>query len=187
MRVIGIIKKIFTHIEMMNPIKYGRKIGVTIGEKCSFTTCPNWGTEPYLISIGNHVRLSGDVMFITHDGGTWVFRQQEKYKKVIRYGSIKISDNCFIGTRTILLPNIVIGENVVIGAGSVVTKSVPAGEVWAGNPARFICKTKDYAEKCLAETPDYDINNYFIDPQDEIKKIARMVEIYEKNNDAKNR
>lgn len=171
---------------MMNPVKYGRKIGVKIGEKCSFTTSPNWGTEPYLISIGNHVRISGDVTFITHDGGTWVFRQQEEYKNVIRYGSIKIADNCFIGTRAILLPNIVIGEDAVIGAGSVVTKSVPAGEVWAGNPARFICKTKEYAEKCFKETPDCNAANYFSNPQDEIKKIAERVEIYEKNNSIKN-
>lgn len=167
---------------MQNPVKYGRKIGVKIGEKCSFTTCPHFGSEPYLITIGDHVRFSGEVMLITHDGGTWVFREQEEYKNVVRYGRITIGNNVFIGARTTILPNVHIGNNVVVGAGSVVTKSIPSGEIWGGCPAHFISYTTDYAEKCLAETPQYDREHYVSNKQDEVIKIVtRMEEIYAEN------
>lgn len=128
--MLEIIRQLIRWYEKRDPVKYGRKIGVEIGEKCSFTTCPLWGSEPYLITIGNRVRFSGEVMLITHDGGTWVFRENEKYKNVVRYGGITIGNNVFIGARTIILPNVHIGDNVVVGAGSVVTKSIPSGEVW---------------------------------------------------------
>lgn len=54
--------------------------------------------------------------------------------------SILIKRGATIGANSTLLPGIVIGENAMIGAGSVVTKDVPAGELWHGNPARFIRK-----------------------------------------------
>lgn len=188
MRMLEIIRQLIRWYEKRDPVKYGRKIGVEIGEKCSFTTCPLWGSEPYLITIGNRVRFSGEVMLITHDGGTWVFRENEKYKNVVRYGGITIGNNVFIGARTIILPNVHIGDNVVVGAGSVVTKSIPSGEVWGGNPAHFISRTSDYAEKCLSETPSYDRNNYINNKQEEVIKIVtERDKIYEKNVGNKNR
>ena len=51
---------------------------------------------------------------------------------------VRISDGVFIGARVIILKGVTIGENAVIGAGSVVTKDVHANEVWAGNPAKCI-------------------------------------------------
>ncbi len=142
------------------PIKYARKIGVKVGEQCHFVTAPNWGSEPWLISIGNHVELSGYVTFIPHDGSTWELRDQEKYKKVIRYGKIVIHDNCFIGMGTTVLPGVDIGENSIIGAGSMVTKSIPANSVYAGNPAHFICSVEEFMDKCLKSTPQYDEREY---------------------------
>jgi acetyltransferase-like isoleucine patch superfamily enzyme len=53
---------------------------------------------------------------------------------------VTIEDGAFIGGDVIILKGVVIGENSVIGAGSVVAKSVPPGEIWAGNPAKFIRK-----------------------------------------------
>lgn len=51
---------------------------------------------------------------------------------------IKIGEYVFIGARTIICSNIEIGDNSIIGAGSIVTKSIPPNQIWAGNPARFI-------------------------------------------------
>ena len=53
---------------------------------------------------------------------------------------VKIEDNAFVGARSMILRGITIGKYSIIGAGSVVTKSVPENEIWAGNPARFVRK-----------------------------------------------
>ena len=155
-----------------NPIEYARELGVDIGEECRIIEWPNWGSEPYLIKIGDHVTISYGCSFITHDGGTWVFRQQEKYKNVVRFGKISIGNNCFIGANCTLMENVTIGDNCIIGACSLVNKSVPSHEVWAGVPAKFICKTDEYAEKCLRETPDYNYENLMKNRKEEIIKIV---------------
>ena len=53
-------------------------------------------------------------------------------------GSVKIGKNCFIGANSTVKEHLTIGNNVVIGMGSVVTKDIPDGEIWAGNPAKFL-------------------------------------------------
>lgn len=154
-----------------NEIEVARKIGVSIGENCKLIGCPFWGSEPWLISIGNHVEISGNVSFITHDGSTWVFRNQERYKNVIRYGRIEIKDNCFIGARSIILPNVSIGPNSIVGAGSLVRKDVEPNSVYAGVPARRICSVEEFAEKCLKETPPYSLKDYKLDKKKEVIKV----------------
>lgn len=110
----------------------------------------NFGSEPYLIHLHRYCRISMDVMFITHDGGTWAFRNdQEKYKHVIKFGKIEVGEYSFIGARATILPGVTIGDHCVIGAGSLVNRDVPSGTVYAGVPARFICTTAEYAERCL--------------------------------------
>lgn len=60
--------------------------------------------------------------------------QKRKIKPVV------IGDYVFIGMNSIILKGTTIGEKSVIGAGSVVSSNIPASEIWAGNPARFIKK-----------------------------------------------
>lgn len=72
----GSIKIIFDKLKKYkNPIKYWRKKGVEIGDNCSICASVSFGSEPYLIKVGNHVRLTENVKFITHDGGVWVLRK----------------------------------------------------------------------------------------------------------------
>ena len=56
--------------KILNGNKYNKlkKMGIKIGENCEIYDNISWGSEPYMISIGNHVRISNGVRFITHDG-----------------------------------------------------------------------------------------------------------------------
>lgn len=155
-----------------NPTQYAKELGVNISDDCRIIDWPNWGSEPFLITIGKHVTISYGCSFFTHDGGTWVFREEERYKDVVKYGKIKIGNNCFIGANSSIMPNVEIGDNCVVGACSLVTKNIPSGEVWAGVPAKFICTTEKYAEKCLKETPDYNKENLIKNRQEEIINIV---------------
>lgn len=53
-------------------------------------------------------------------------------------GSVKVGKNCFIGANSTIREHLIIGNNVIIGMGSVVTKDIPDGEIWVGNPAKFL-------------------------------------------------
>ena len=59
---------------LRNPVKYYRSLGVKIGKDCEIYTTVNFGSEPYLITLGDHVRVNENVQFVTHDGGVWVLR-----------------------------------------------------------------------------------------------------------------
>jgi len=64
-------------------------------------------------------------------------RLKNKTEKILM-AEIIINENVFIGTGTIILKGVNIGQNSVIGAHSVVTRSIPSNEIWAGNPAKRI-------------------------------------------------
>lgn len=167
---------IYTYIaQRLCPVRYAKSIGVNVGKKVIFESF-NFGSEPWLITIGSHVEICPNVHFITHDGATWVFRNEEKYKKVLRYGKIEIKDNCFIGLGSIIMPGVIIGENSVIGAGSVVTSNVAPNTVVAGNPAKKICSLQDYKEKCLQETPLYDEEEYRRNKREEVLRFLNRKE-----------
>jgi acetyltransferase-like isoleucine patch superfamily enzyme len=162
---------------MFGPIKRWRlrrlvRQGLQIADDCRITGTPDFGSEPYLISIGRHVTITGRVTFITHDGGTWVFRDRPEYREVIKYGRIVIHDNCFIGYGSIIMPGVSIGPNAVVAAGSVVTRDVPPDSVAGGTPARVLTSIDDYARKCLAKTPDYDRAAY------KREKMAEILRLY---------
>jgi acetyltransferase-like isoleucine patch superfamily enzyme len=126
--------------------EYLRRQGSQIGEGC-FIVPTSLGTEPYLVKIGNHVAIAYGVTFSTHDGAAWIFRDQVPDTQV--FGPIVIEDNCIIGSNAILLPNIRIGRNSVVGAGSVVISDVPPNSVVVGVPARPLGSVDKYREKCL--------------------------------------
>ena len=157
-------------------ITYSRRLGVSIGDNCKLNDIPSWGSEPYLISIGDHVELSNGVSFITHDGATWVFRDEEEYKDVIKYGKIDILDNSFIGMKSTILPGpqgITIGPNSIVGACSLVTKTIPPNTVYAGVPAKFICTLDEYKKKCKEMTPVYDKQRYKQDKKNEVIRVYK--------------
>jgi acetyltransferase-like isoleucine patch superfamily enzyme len=148
------------------------KRGLQIASDCRLTSVPNFGSEPYLISIGRHVTIASNVAFITHDGATWVIRDQPKYRGVLKFGRITVHDNCFIGYGSTVLPGVSIGPNSIVAAQSVVTKDVPPNTVVGGVPARVITSIEEYAGKVLANTPDYDREAY------RRNKAAELLRLY---------
>lgn len=132
--------------------EYLRKKGVHIGEKCEIYKSANFGSEPYLISIGNHVRINEGVQLITHDGGLWVLRAYvdaygEEFKDADKFGRISIGNNVHIGTNAMIMPGVTIGSNCVIACGAVVTHDVPDDTVVGGIPAKVIESVDEYAAK----------------------------------------
>ena len=129
---------------------YLRTLGAQVGHGCMIDThITNFGSEPWLIRIGDRVSLARGVCFVTHDGSSRVFRDRfaEMNSMGNKFGTIVIEENCFIGMNAILMPGIVIGGDSIVGAGSVVTRSVPPKSVVAGNPAKPICSLDAFIER----------------------------------------
>jgi len=130
------------------PDVYRKYFGIKIGKGCVFTGKKiSFGSEPYLIEIGNKVRITADVKFETHDGGVGIFR--DEYPGINIYGKIKIGNNSFIGHGSVIMPGVSIGENVVIGAGSIVTKDIQSNSLAVGVPARVIKPIEEYKRSSL--------------------------------------
>ncbi|WP_273543289.1 acyltransferase [Vreelandella profundi] len=128
-------------------VAYAHHCGVQTGTGCRIYSTA-WGSEPFLISIGDRVTITSGVKILTHDGSTWLIHN-EMGKRYQHYSPVTIGSDVFIGVNAILLPGVNIGDKVIIGSGSVVTKDVPSGTIVAGNPARFIGSFIDYENKVI--------------------------------------
>ncbi len=106
---------------------------VFIGAGVSFDSL-----KPDYIVIGEGTVITAGTRIVTH-----FFNPNDGYYYL---GRVKIGNKCFIGVNTLIVNSVLIGDGAVIGAGSVITKDIPAGEIWAGNPAHFIRK-RDYILK----------------------------------------
>lgn len=145
-RCIGLKKT--PKLVMMSPEDYYRSKGAKIGEHVSLIEPVNFGSEPYLITIGDYTSVSFDVALVTHDGAARVLRNLPNGNKEAGiYGEIVIGTNCLIGCRATILPNVHIGDNTIVGAGSVVTHDLPANVVAAGNPCKVICTLEQYIDR----------------------------------------
>ena len=94
------------------------------------------------------VTVTSGVVLLTHDGSTWLFNDDKGrrflYKKTI------IKNNVFIGINSIIMPGVVLQDNVIIAVSSVVTKSLPSGVIVASNPAKIIGDYDIYRAKVLS-------------------------------------
>lgn len=135
-------------VELEYLINHGMHLGKnsTINSGCLIDS--GW---PWLISIGDHVTIAPNVTILAHDASPDVVECGTKL------GKVSIGNHVFIGTRSVILCNTRIGDNVVIGAGSVVTHDLPSNGVYAGAPAVRICSIEEYRQKNrrLMETRPY--------------------------------
>ena len=144
MKLIYYFKKIWVNILKLyyTPEQWARYLGVNIGQD-NLLSKDAWGGEPYLITIGSHCQLTNS-KFFTH-GGAQVVRHLDP--KFDCFGKIVIGDYVYIGTNSLIMPGVTLGDHTLVAAGSVVTKSFPGGLVLAGNPARIVCTIEEYYER----------------------------------------
>lgn len=144
MNLIKYTKRLYWRF-VATPEKYARHIGVKIGKGC-FISTRDWSTEPYLVTIGDFCQITRGVKIFTHGGGQAV-------RSIIPdfdcFGKVTIGNYVYIGNDALIMPGVTICDNVLVAAGSVVTKSIPEGVVVGGNPARIICRIDDYLKKNL--------------------------------------
>ena len=138
-------------IQSTNPVKWARKIGVNFPEgELHLYGRISWSTEPWIITLGKNVHITEGVRFITHDGGTLLFREKVPDLEITK--PITVGDNVYFGNNVIILPGVTIGNNVVVGAGAVVSKNIPDNVVVAGVPARVIKTSDEYLSKLKNES-----------------------------------
>lgn len=129
--------------KMYSPERYGRYLGVKIGVNCSIRT-KEFGSEPYLIEIGDRTEIASRVRFYNH-GAAWMLRRIDSNADF--FGKIFIGNDVYIGENVLIMPGVTINNNVIIAAGSVVTKSVLENSIVGGNPAKVIGETSKFVEK----------------------------------------
>ena len=109
MRIVSFIKRIIGESELQD-IAQLRKSGLKIGNACEIYRDVSFGSEPYLITIGNHVRITRGCKLITHDGGIWVLRKSKNLLDIDLFGKIKIGNNVHIGVNTVIMPGFLLKE-----------------------------------------------------------------------------
>lgn len=131
-------------------IAYLRKCGIKIGDNLWVTpkveTLSIDITRPSLIEIGDNVRLNQHLTILTHDGGFYVLKN--KYNEFIaQSGRVKIGNNVYFGRHCTVFKNVTIGDNCIIGFGSVVSKDIPSNSIAVGAPARVVGTIENYYDK----------------------------------------
>lgn len=148
-------------------ISYLRKKGVKIGTKFGLYGDLKFVnidvTRPTLISIGNNVNIVPPFSIVTHSAELLVFR--EKYHEIIgASGKVSIGNTVYIATDVMILKGSTIGDNVIIGARSLVTGDIPSNCVAVGIPAKKIMDLDEFFEKRkkeeLREAKEYAISIY---------------------------
>lgn len=119
-------------------ISMGMKVGKNFGRLNGVILDPS---HCWLIEIGDNVTMAPRVHILCHDAST---KQFLGYTKI---GRVTIGNNVFIGAESVVLPGVTIGDNVVIGANSTVTHDIPENSVAVGSPASVICSLDEYLAK----------------------------------------
>lgn len=113
----------------------------------------------HLISIGDHTGFGEECMILAHDA------QMDEYLDAARIGRVIVHASCHIGARSVLLPGVEIGPRTVVFANSVISRSLPADSVCAGNPAKVLSSLDEYLARHrdrLAKLPNFSYESYDI-------------------------
>ncbi len=135
-------------------LKALKKRGLKIGANCKIMGNVDFDSSHcWLIEIGSNVTFAPNVHILAHDASL------KAYLGYTYIAKTTIGSNVFVGSGATILPGVHIGDNSIIGAGSVVTKDIPANVIAAGNPTRVIATLEAYLDKHrakLEELPRFD-------------------------------
>ncbi len=138
----NIIKKLVYRLRGEVPTEQLVAMGMTVGK--NFKRLGGVildDSHCWLITIGDNVTMAPRVHILCHDAST------KQFLNYTRLGRVTIGDNVFIGAESVVLPGVTIGSNVVIGANSTVTHDILDNSVAVGSPARVISTLDAYLEK----------------------------------------
>ena len=131
-----------------------RKQGVRIGKGTTIFANPRDvcidTQKPWLLEIGEHVQITRGVTILTH-GYDWSVLKGVYGEILGSAGKVKIGNNVFIGMNATILKGVTVGNNSIIGAGSVVTHDIPDNSVAAGNPCKVITTYDEFMARKRAE------------------------------------
>ena len=114
---------------------------ITIGDNTGISNSALVAVDS--IAIGNNVLIGGNCKIYDNDFHSLDFNERMGTVDLgVKHAPVVIKDGAFIGAHTIVLKGVTIGERSIVGAGSVVARSIPDYEIWAGNPAKFIKKVE---------------------------------------------
>lgn len=131
-----VARKVYNRLLVNNEgyLKYLRSEGVTIGEDVTFH-CPNDThvdvSDPHLLTIGDHVNLTGPITILTHDY-SWSVVKGKTGEILGNEKPVTIGNNVFVGWGATILCGTTIEDNVIIGAHAVVSGHVEHDSVWGG-------------------------------------------------------
>lgn len=149
---VSITTRIRNRINPKTEIQILKERGLVYGNNFQFYNSHIDYGHCWLVEIGDDVTITNSTI-LAHDASTKLHFGKSKI------GKVKIGDRVFIGYNSVVLCNVTIGNDVIVAAGSIVTKSIPEGCIAAGNPARIIGKTSDYLDKhrkLIQEKPVFD-------------------------------
>lgn len=167
----GLFRKYVLHIDDRSALEIAISNGLKIGKNHKILgECIIDPGHCWLIEIGDDVTMAPRVHILAHDAST---KNMLGYTVINR---VSIGNNVFIGAGSIVLPGIKIGDNVVIGAGSVVSRSIPDNSVAVGNPARVVSSYEGYKARraeqmknCPVYDESYIIGNITPEKREQMK------------------
>jgi maltose O-acetyltransferase len=135
-----------------------RHLGMHIGEGVLLPSSTWIDTSHcFLISIGDWCGFGEECLILAHDA------QMDEFLDAARIGRVVLHESCHIGARSVILPGVEIGPRTIVGANSVVSKSLPPDSVCSGSPAKVICSLEEYLSRHrerLAVGPRFEYTQY---------------------------
>lgn len=151
----GVKRRFASHVMISTEyVDYLRSCGCDIGSNTFFqspqTACVDT-TRPTLVTIGNNCTFLENFVLLTHDNVTRCLGRVF-HEFLPSSGAVMIGNNVYFARNCTVLKGVTIGDNCIIGFGSVVTKDIPANSVAVGTPAKVICTLEAYYEKRKKES-----------------------------------